>query len=164
MNLFYVHKCLGKKSRSINVYKIRTMKPDADKQFDDVIKSGLDSLGKPLNDPRITPMGKFLRKYRIDELPQIYNFGRGDLKLVGIRPMSREEWQNYPTEIMQKALSQKPSLIPIQYAYPYSKRFEDDLRHMTEYLDRWENTPIRADIEFFYRVAWNIIFNRGKSH
>ena len=87
--------------KTILVYKFRNMIPDADK-----MKPGLKHLNertdgpffKIKNDPRVTPIGRFLRKFRLDELPQLVNVLRGDLALVGPRPHESEEVENYPAE------------------------------------------------------------------
>lgn len=163
MDFIYTKKCLGKNKKPINVYKIRTMEPDADKRLEEIINTEHDSLGKPLHDPRITPLGKFLRKYWIDELPQLYNLARGDLKLVGIRPKSEEHWKAYPSEIMEKSLEQKPGLMGIQYAFPYSKDFNDNLRYMDDYLNQWEKDPFETDRKYLSKIVNNIMGRNMRS-
>ena len=163
-NLIYLHKCLGLKGKPIDIYKIRTMDINAHENLEEVINgSELDSLGKPLQDPRITPMGQALRKYGIDETFQWYNLARGDLKLVGIRPRSEKDWKSYPSEIMESSLKQKPGLIAIQYAYPYTESFEDNLTHMFEYLNEWAKNPIRTDREYLTRITRNMIWRGIRS-
>ena len=79
-------------------------------------KNKLNTKGKLSNDFRLTSWGKFLRKYWIDELPQIYNLLRGDIKLVGPRALSEHYFSLYPKDIQDLRISIKPGLIPPYYA------------------------------------------------
>ena len=79
----YFKECSGKNGKPIMICKIRTMKLDADKNLESVLSNGRNGHGKYLNDSRITEVGGVLRKYWIDELPQLYNLFKGDIKLVG---------------------------------------------------------------------------------
>jgi len=89
--------CKGK----IKIYKIRTMHKYSEYLFDFMLKNNGVSIrtGKIENDFRVTLIGKFLRKYWLDELPMIYNLLNGDLKLVGVRPVSKEAYKNFPEEL-----------------------------------------------------------------
>ena len=95
--VFYVCEYVGLRGRRFPGYKFRTMVADAEAQ-----KARLAHLNhmqgpafKIREDPRITPLGRFLRKYSIDELPQLWNVVRGDMSLVGPRPPLPEEWAEY---------------------------------------------------------------------
>ena len=79
-----------------------------------------DNLGKIKSDSRITFIGKFMRKYFIDEFPQIYDLCVGTLSLVGIRPRSKEDWSPHSNEHKQRAWKYKPDLFGVNY---YSKDF-----------------------------------------
>ena len=159
----YIKKCLGKDKKEINIYKIRTMIIGAETKLDEIAVNGLDSFGKHKNDPRITLIGAILRKYWIDELPQICNLIKGDLKLVGIRPKNEKDWQYYPTEIMDRTLQQKPGLMAIQYAFPHTPQFKDKLKIYEDYLDLWETDPIKTDKEYFCKIWQNIVFGGIRS-
>ena len=99
--LFYVQKRIGKNSKEFDLYKFRTMVVDADKK-------GLKiTVG---NDVRIIPVGVYLRKTKIDELPQLINVLKGDMSLVGPRPEVREFIEEYPLEIKDKILSIRPGI------------------------------------------------------
>jgi lipopolysaccharide/colanic/teichoic acid biosynthesis glycosyltransferase len=154
---------MGLNGEPINIYKIRTMVIGADKQLETLVSNGFDSFGKIVNDPRITPVGRILRKYWMDELPQLCNLARGDIKLVGIRPKSESFWRTYPSEIMEKSLRQKPGLLAIEYAFAHTDSFEDKLQHMTEYLDMWEKEPQETDRMYFSMIIKNIIFGGIRS-
>jgi len=97
--VFYIQKRVGRNNRDFNLIKFRTMKKGADKK-------GLLTVGK---DSRITPAGRFLRKYKLDELPQLFNVLMGKMSLVGPRPEVRKYVDLYTTE-QQKVLRVKPGL------------------------------------------------------
>ena len=99
--VFYKAKRLGKKGRTIYVWKFRSMYADADKRLDALLasdpslKAEFEKDFKLKNDPRVTPFGKFLRKTSIDELPQLFNVFRGEMALVGPRPIVEREISHY---------------------------------------------------------------------
>jgi len=98
--LFYVQKRIGKDGESFDMIKFRTMIPDADK-----IGLGITDS----NDSRITPIGRILRKYRLDELPQLLNVLNGDMSLVGPRPEIKRYTDLYNDE-QRRVLSVKPGI------------------------------------------------------
>ena len=162
-DVFYVKECLGKDREPISVYKFRTMIVGAEDKWDAVVRNGLDGHGKVLNDPRIIPMGNFLRKYWIDELPQLYNLIRGDLKIVGIRPQTKIEWERFPQEIMERTLKQKPGLMAECYAFQKTDDLKGHLKSMEKYLDEWERDPIGTDCKYFSKITQNILFGGVRS-
>ncbi|MGC4024842.1 MAG: sugar transferase [Mesorhizobium sp.] len=99
---FYSQSRLGKNGREFRIWKLRTMVPDADKVLDVYLdanpeaKAEWDAHQKLTNDPRITRVGRFLRKYSIDEFPQLFNVFNGDMSLVGPRPMCPDQRGQYP--------------------------------------------------------------------
>ncbi|MBP5205195.1 MAG: sugar transferase [Bacteroidales bacterium] len=98
--VFYVQKRVGKDNRDFNLYKFRTMRPDADSK-------GLLTVGA--RDSRITRVGYFLRKYKIDEFPQLLNILKGDMSIVGPRPEVRKYVNLYTPEQM-RVLTVRPGL------------------------------------------------------
>lgn len=162
-SLLYVKTCLGKDAKPFDIYKIRTMVPNADLLLDEVVQNGLDSLGKPLDDPRITPVGKILRKYWVDETPQLVNLAKGDLKLVGIRPRTEEDWKQYPSDLRSASLDQKPGLFAIQYAFEYTDSFDTNLDMMDSYLKEWSRDPIGTDRKYFQKIMSNIVLRGTRS-
>lgn len=163
-DFLYLEKALGKAGEEISVYKIRTMVRDADEKLEEVIlQYGLDDTGRPKYDPRITGFGKVLRKYWIDEVPQIINFLKGEMQLVGVRPKTEKYWENYPTEFKEKALKQKPGLIPARYIRNGVQSFEELVEIENELLDRLEENHARATIEYTLKTAYNIMFKRIRS-
>jgi exopolysaccharide production protein ExoY len=99
---FFCQPRVGKGGRIFNLWKLRTMVPDAEERLreyleaDPVARAEWDTVQKLRNDPRITTFGKYLRKYSVDELPQLLNVLIGDMSLVGPRPMLPEQQQHYP--------------------------------------------------------------------
>lgn len=97
--IFYIQSRVGKKNRDFGLIKFRTMKKGSDKK-------GLLTIG---NDSRITPSGRFLRKYKLDELPQLFNVFAGNMSLVGPRPEVRKYVEMYSDD-QKKVLRVKPGL------------------------------------------------------
>jgi exopolysaccharide production protein ExoY len=99
---FYRQKRLGMGSRVFTLWKLRSMVPDADARLaahltgNDAARREWDAYQKLSEDPRITPLGKLLRKSSLDELPQLWNVLKGDMSLVGPRPMLPEQRALYP--------------------------------------------------------------------
>lgn len=162
--IFYIKESLGKGGQPIKVYKVRTMTQDADERFKEVMAScPSDSLGKPLDDPRVTKFGSFLRRSWIDELPQFYNLFKGDIKWVGIRPMREIDWKRFPNSLKKRALKNKPGLFGVQYANAAHGKLEDCFDELNTYLDQYEKHPIKTDITYGLRILKNILLRKVKS-
>jgi len=93
--VFFVQRRIGLNKRTFDIYKFRTMGVDAELKLREI--EHLNEVSGPVfkikNDPRITPLGKFLRKTSIDELPQLFNVLRGDMSLVGPRPLQLRDYE-----------------------------------------------------------------------
>jgi exopolysaccharide production protein ExoY len=102
--VFYAHPRIGRYGRQIRVLKFRTMVPDADRKLHDSLathpdlRAAWDTSFKLRDDPRITGIGRFLRRFSLDELPQLVNVVRGEMSLVGPRPVVREELDRFGKE------------------------------------------------------------------
>lgn len=160
-NILFIKHSLGKGGKLIRIYKFRTMKMNAEKE--DHIITEFNSHGNPINDTRITPMGKFMRKVWIDELPQLINVIKGDIKFVGIRPMRESDWERYPADIKEKALMQRPGIMGIQYGSACKGGIEKQYDYFRDYLDQWEKSPFLADFNYFFRIWYNIFFKGVRS-
>lgn len=117
--IFYSHQRVGRAGKPIHCWKFRTMRKNSDKILHDLLQSS-DCLKKEWlafyklkNDPRITPLGQFLRKTSLDELPQFWNVIRGDMSVVGPRPVVAEEIEKYYGSKSWKILSMRPGLTGI---------------------------------------------------
>ena len=99
---------LGKNGKIIKVFKFRTMHPYSEYLQDYVLRvNGYAESGKPAEDFRIPVWGKFMRRIWLDELPQLLNVLKGDMKLVGIRPVSQRYFQDIPKEMQKLRLNSK---------------------------------------------------------
>ena len=153
----YSKTCLGKNGKPIIVRKIRTMILNAESLLIKTLQEeGIDYLGKPTVDPRITPLGKFLRTYWIDELPQMLNVLKGEMNLVGIRPGNEEDWKAYPVSLKERALKYKPGLLSVAYANPHRSSFEESNKLKFVYLDQLQENKQKTQMEYFLKICKNI--------
>ncbi len=138
--IFYKQVRIGKNGRRFKLYKFRSMYVGADKDLEK-LKSENEMQGnmfKMENDPRIIPIGHFIRKYSIDELPQFWNVLKGDMSLVGTRPPTEDEFKEY--EYHHKArLGIRPGLTGMWQVSGRSKitDFEKVVELDTEYITNW---------------------------
>lgn len=154
---------IGKDGRMIRVYKFRTMHPYAEYLQEYLFQTNnLKEGGKFENDYRITTWGKIFRKLWIDELPMIINLLKGEMKLVGVRPLSSQYFNLYPKELKEKRTQHKPGLVPPFYA-DLPKSFEDIVNSEKRYLTEYEKKPIRTDIKYFTKSFYNIFVKRARS-
>jgi lipopolysaccharide/colanic/teichoic acid biosynthesis glycosyltransferase len=161
--LLYKMNRIGKKGKIITVYKIRTMNPYSEYLQNYVYDNyNLKEGGKFKNDFRITPWGKFLRKYWLDELPMIFNLIKGDIKLVGVRPLSKQYFDLYDDDLKSLRYKHKPGLIPPYYA-DLPKSIEEIIESEKKYLTAYEKHKIKTDIIYLYKALKNIFFNKARS-
>ncbi len=139
--VFFRQKRSGINGSPFTIYKFRTMVTNAE-QFKHELEAMNEMSGpvfKVTNDPRITPVGKFLRKYSLDELPQLFNVLRGEMSLVGPRPLPVDEVRRFDNLAHRRRLSVKPGLTCL---WQISGRnqitdFKDWVRLDLEYIDHW---------------------------
>lgn len=155
---------IGKNGKEIGVYKFRTMHPYAEYLQDYVLKlNGYADTGKPKDDFRLTPWGRFLRRYWLDELPQLINVIKGEMKLVGVRPISKRYMQDIPNDLQELRLKFKPGCIPPYVSLNRSSSVEEVLQAEKEYLLEKTNQPYTTDIKYFFKGIYNIVFKRKRS-
>lgn len=156
-------KRVGKEGKPINVYKLRTMHPYAQYIQEYVYEqNSLQEGGKFQNDFRITKWGRFMRKFWIDEVPMIWNILRGDLKIVGVRPLSEHYLSLYSEEHKKVRIKGKPGLIPPFYAdMPgnLNEIMESEARYIQSYL----KDPLMTDFSYGFRAFNNIILKKARS-
>jgi lipopolysaccharide/colanic/teichoic acid biosynthesis glycosyltransferase len=155
---------VGKEGRMIRVYKLRTMHPYSEYIQDYVYKlHDLQNGGKFKNDFRITSWGSFCRKVWLDELPMLINFLKGEMKLFGVRPLSRQYFDLYREDVRARRIKYKPGLIP-----PYYADMPEDLDGIQEselkYFESFDRHPLFTDIRYFCKSGWNILFRRARSN
>ena len=118
--------------------------------------------GKFADDYRVTPWGRWMRKLWIDELPMIWNVVRGDLKLVGVRPLSRHYFSLYSPEMQDLRTQVKPGLLPPFYYDKQTPKTIDEVQASERrYVEACLKHPVLTDIRYFFGTIWNILF-RGK--
>jgi lipopolysaccharide/colanic/teichoic acid biosynthesis glycosyltransferase len=154
---------VGKNGEIISVFKFRTMSPYAE-YLQEYIKQryGLGESGKFSNDFRVTSWGKWFRRCWIDELPMIVNLIKGDLKLIGVRPISPHYLGMYPDALKAFRTKYKPGLIPPFYA-DLPKGFEEIIASEEKYLRAYDKSPLRTDVQYFCKIFWNIVVKRARS-
>ena len=150
-------KRIGKNGNHIHIYKFRTMYPYSEYLQDFIIKdNGYADNGKIKDDYRVTSWGKVFRKYWLDESPQLINWLKGDLKLVGVRPLSQSFLNEYPNDIKEKRLRFKPGCIP-PYVALKMQSVEDYIESERIYIEHKEKHPYSTDIKFFFKAIFNIL-------
>jgi lipopolysaccharide/colanic/teichoic acid biosynthesis glycosyltransferase len=154
---------IGRDGRTINVYKLRTMHPYSEYLQHYLMQTnGLEEGGKFRDDFRVTSWGRILRKYWIDELPMLLNVIKGDLKLIGVRPLSHQYFKMYPGEIQRLRTTQKPGLIPPFYA-DMPKTFSEIVESEKRYLLLHAERPLATDLKYFVRIVRNMMSRRARS-
>lgn len=145
-------------------YKLRTMHLYAEHLQNLVYKkNGLKNGDKFNDDFRITASGKFFRKYWIDEIPMIFNLLKGDLKLVGVRPLSNQKFSLYTKELQEYRIKFKPGLVPPYYA-DMPESLEEVMDSEYRYLKSYEEKPFRTDFKYFLKALYNILFKKARSN
>jgi lipopolysaccharide/colanic/teichoic acid biosynthesis glycosyltransferase len=155
---------IGKNGKIISIYKLRTMYPYSEYIQDYIYKNNnLQACGKFNNDKRISKLGQIMRKYWIDELPMIINLIKGDIKLIGVRPLSKQYFDLYPDDLKNLRTQFKPGLIPPFYA-DMPKSFEEITSSEHRYLLAYKEKPLRTDIKYLAMALYNIFikFKRSK--
>jgi hypothetical protein len=155
---------VGKDGNLIKVYKLRTMHPYSEYIQDYVYKlHDLQDGGKFKNDFRITSWGALARKVWLDELPMLINFFRRDMKLVGVRPLSRQYFDLYKKEVRERRIKYRPGLIPPFYA-DMPGDLEEIQASELKYLDSFDKHPLITDFNYFWKSLWNIMFRKARSN
>jgi len=153
--VFYTQERIGQYGRRFWVWKLRTMRVDAE-------KAGPQWAGK--KDPRITPIGKFLRKTRLDEVPQLWCVLKGDMSLVGPRP-EREffiEKLRGEVPLYVRRLKMKPGLTGwAQVTLGYDNSIEDVKRKVAADLWYFEHMSIALDLQIMFRTVWVVFTGKG---
>jgi lipopolysaccharide/colanic/teichoic acid biosynthesis glycosyltransferase len=154
---------IGKGGRAFNVYKFRTMHPFSEYLQAYVYQlNQLDEGGKMKDDFRITTLGRLMRKLWIDEWPMLINLLKGDMKLVGVRPLSKHYFALYSEETQRIRTLVKPGLIPPFYA-DSPKTLEEIQSSEIKYVKAYLKHPWITDIRYFFRVMYNIFVKGARS-
>jgi exopolysaccharide biosynthesis polyprenyl glycosylphosphotransferase len=138
--VFFVQQRVGLRKHLFPMYKFRSMFEDAEERLKEIehLNEAEGPIFKMTNDPRITRVGRFIRKTSIDELPQIFNVLRGEMSLVGPRPMSIRDVDLFEKGIQRKRFSVKPGITCIwQISGRSNLPFSEWLRLDLEYIENW---------------------------
>ncbi|RHP47299.1 sugar transferase [Clostridium sp. AF32-12BH] len=159
--VFFGQTRIGKNGRRFTFYKFRSMYQDAEQRKKELMAQnevkGL--MFKMENDPRITKVGRFIRKTSIDELPQFWNVLRGDMSLVGTRPPTVDEFERYEAKHKCR-LSMTPGLTGMWQTSGRSdiKDFDEVVQLDMEYIDNW---TILKDIKILFKTVAVVFFGKG---
>ena len=159
--IIFKHKRLGKNGKIIYVYKFRTMKKDAEKMIKNFTleqRKEFNENFKLKNDPRITKIGKKLRRLSLDEIPQLINVLKGDLALVGPRPIIEEEIKKYGKD-KEKFLSIKPGVVG-EWTANGRSNIDYETRKKLE-LNYIDNVNLKNDVKIIYKTIVAVIKREG---
>ncbi len=152
---------IGKNGRRFKIYKFRSMYADAEARKKELEKQnemqGL--MFKMENDPRITKVGKFIRKTSIDELPQFFNIVKGDMSLVGTRPPTEGEFEQYNSHYRRR-ISMTPGLTGLWQISGRSEivDFDEVVKLDLEYIDNW---TLGLDVKILFQTVWVVLTGKG---
>lgn len=152
----------GLNGRPFTMYKFRSMATDAEQRKHEL--AAMNEMSGPVfkvtNDPRITPVGKWLRKFSIDEFPQLFNVLRGEMSLVGPRPLPVDEVKRFDDFAHRRRLSVKPGLTCLWQISGRNQinNFKDWVRLDLEYIDNWS---IWLDLKILCQTVPVVLFARG---
>ena len=150
---------VGKGGQPFEAYKFRTMIPGAD-AMKEQLRDWNEAVGpvfKMKDDPRITPVGRFLRRFSLDELPQLWSVIKGDMSLVGPRPVLTYEWEQF-TDWQRKKLSVKPGAVCLWHVRDQPRDLDAWVALDLEYIENWS---LWLDLKIILGTLWYIISGKN---
>jgi len=167
-SILFIQERPGLNGRKFKLIKFRTMHPNSD----EILRNYLEKNPKAKEewnkyrklktyDPRVTTIGKFLRKYSLDELPQFLNVLKGDMSIVGPRPYIEEEFEEYniPKEVQRKLLSVKPGITGLwQVEKRNESSFMERVKMDLEYI---EKQSFWLDLKIILKTIWVMLTGKG---
>ena len=157
----YIHERVGKNHTKLRLYKFRTMLKNADQMtdcFSKEQKAEWEANFKVENDPRVTKVGRFLRKTSLDELPQLLNILKGEMSFVGPRPITEEELKRYGSQ-QEKLLSIMPGLTGYWQAYVRNEcTYEQRMQMELYYVD---HASFAFDLRILGRTVIRVLSQKG---
>jgi lipopolysaccharide/colanic/teichoic acid biosynthesis glycosyltransferase len=162
--VIFTQKRAGLYGKSFLIYKFRTMVPDADQMLEKIKEDHGNEVDGPAfklaSDPRIFPFGRFLRKYSIDELPQMINVLKGEMSLVGPRPLPLHEIEAIEQSSHRRRLSMKPGVTCLWQISGRSDitDFDEWVKLDVAYIDRWS---LWEDFLILIKTVPAVLFSKG---
>lgn len=162
--IFLSQKRIGKNGKEFNFYKFRSMVPNADEVLFQILEKDEErkkeyELNKKLeNDPRITKVGKFIRKTSIDELPQLINILKGDMSLIGNRPYLPREKEDMGKSF-NEIVKTKPGLTGYWQVNGRSETSFGERLALEKYYSR--HASLKLDIQIFFKTFYVVLFRKG---
>ena len=163
-SIFFVQKRIGKNGREFNFYKFRTMVKDADLRLVELLENESyaaewQKYRKLKNDPRISKVGKFLRKTSLDEFPQFFNVLKGDMSIVGNRPFLPREKDDIADHIYENLISIKPGITGYWQVSGRSNIGFDDRIQLENFYA--QNASLGFDLAIFFRTFKSVLSTDG---
>jgi lipopolysaccharide/colanic/teichoic acid biosynthesis glycosyltransferase len=159
--VFFAWDVIGRGGRPFRGYKFRTMVVNADELKPQLVHKNemTGPVFKMRADPRITPLGRYLRKYSLDELPQLWSVVKGDMSLVGPRPAGRQEWEQYEPWQRRK-LSVTPGITCLWQVSGRNRvsDFDEWVRMDLDYIDHWS---LWLDLRILLRTLVVVVRGTG---
>jgi len=161
-NVIFKQERVGLNGRHFYMYKFRSMCVNAEQMKAQLMKENQmnsNLMFKIQNDPRITKVGKFIRKTSIDELPQFFNVLKGDMSLVGTRPPTLDEVDHYERNHWRR-MSIKPGITGMWQVSGRSAitDFDEIVELDTEYIDKWD---VLLDFQIIFKTALQVFVHKG---
>lgn len=153
--LFYKWHVVGRNGKRFTGHKFRTMIVGADELKKELWHQNemTGPVFKLKNDPRATLVGRILRKFSLDELPQLWSVLKGDMSLVGPRPVGPQEWKHFE-DWQRRKLSVTPGMICLWHVRGKPKEFREWIKLDLEYIDNWS---IWLDIKLLFGAVWYML-------
>jgi lipopolysaccharide/colanic/teichoic acid biosynthesis glycosyltransferase len=157
--ILYHWPVVGKYGEPFKAYKFRTMVDGADEMKEGLLdqNEARGPIFKMKEDPRVTPVGRVLRKFSLDELPQLWSVLKGDMSLVGPRPVLDYEWKQFNDWQKQK-LSIKPGGICLWHLQGQPRDLDEWVKLDLEYIQNWS---LWLDLKILARAVWYVLAGKN---
>jgi len=159
--VFFIQDRIGLNKRRFRLYKFRTMLQDAEEKLAELedLNEASGPVFKIKDDPRVTPIGKFLRKTSVDELPQLINVLKGDMSLVGPRPLPVRDYEGFDEDWHRRRFSVRPGITCLwQINGRSNTSFEKWMQLDMEYIDNWS---LGLDFKILFKTIPAVIRGSG---
>lgn len=159
--VFFVQKRVGVNKRIFSMFKFRTMVQDAEQRIAEIehLNEASGAVFKIKQDPRITGIGRFLRRTSIDELPQLFNVLKGDMSMVGPRPLPLRDYERFNTDAQRRRFSVRPGITCLwQVNGRSSIAFEQWMELDLHYVDQWS---IWMDVQILFKTIPAVLRGSG---